>query len=196
MFCSLSKIYKCQHSSWKKTLGTLAQKNITWDSQQRNKAVALKAEFLVVFAFLDIYNIFYGFLMEFLLREHCNNWMMNRLNFSDKLLPSHSHARTESPTLLKRWPTKNTLRSGGSTALEKNLYTVHTVHNVEIVYIASTAHPVYTITTASHCLNISTCLLPIVSRLKRSWNITLCASDQNAGWSGWWLMEWIPHRLF
>ena len=119
MFCFLSKIYKCQHSSWKKTLGTLAQKNITWDSQQRNKAVALKAEFLVVFAFLDIYNIFYGFLMEFLLREHCNNWMMNRLNFSDKLLPSHSHARTKSPTLLKRWPTKKTLRIGGSTALEK-----------------------------------------------------------------------------
>ena len=115
--------------------------------------MALKAEFLVVFAFLDIYNIFYGFLMEFLLREHCNNWMMNRLNFSDKLLPPHSHARTESPTLLKRWPTKKTLRIGGSTALEKTCTqcTLFNVHNVEIVYIASTAHPVhtvYTITTA------------------------------------------------
>ena len=38
----------------KKTLGALAQNNIIWDSQQTNKAVDVKAEFLVVFAFLDI----------------------------------------------------------------------------------------------------------------------------------------------
>ena len=66
--------------------------------------------------------------------------MMNRLNFSDKLLPSHSHARTKIANPLKKMANQKNIRVGGSTALEITC-TLFRLFITLIVYIASTAHP-------------------------------------------------------